>query len=110
MLANVFGLRPETTTILGSGPLSPGTCIGLCAGSGDLQVKREEQLVSGAEGAARDETDRIESSVTSRMSMWRQDAPGGCDFRADMAVWDDIGRPSGREALGSELESDMILV
>ena len=29
---------------------------------------------------------------------------------ADVAVWDDIGRPSGREALGLELRPDMILV
>ena len=51
--------------------------------------EREEQLVSEAEGAARDETDRIDSSVSSRI--WCRDASGGCDFRADVSVWDDIG-------------------
>ena len=48
-------------------------------GFGGSSCEREEQLVSGAEGAARDETDRIDSSVSSRM--WCRDASGGCDFR-----------------------------
>ena len=38
---------PEDSLVVSCG-------IGLCAGLGDLQVEREEQLVSGAEGAARE--------------------------------------------------------
>ena len=56
--------------------ISPG--IGLCAGSGELQGKREEQLLSGVKGAAR---------VYGQFSrMWCQKPPGGCHFRADDGV------------------------
>ena len=45
--------------------------------------------------------------------MWCRDASGGCDFRADVAVWDDIGSlPVSSEGIlrGLELEPDMIMV
>ena len=43
--------------------------------------------------------------------MWCRDASSGCDFRADVAVWDDIGSLHDVWRLrGLELEPDMILV
>ena len=82
-------------------------------GFGGSSYEREEQLVSGAEVAAREGAGKEGPSEARSASsrMWCRDAFGGCDFRADVAVWDDIGSFIHVWRLrGLELEPDMILV